>query len=325
MALNSSGPISLGGTTTGQSIAKEVGGSGTSQIALNDSNVRSLAGVSSGQIVMPTNFWGKSTSFTFNKTISTNTLYYNLLSDMLANGYTNGSAYTVNITIASGVYVWSDSSTPAFDTGAITGTGTINLINNGYIMGRGGNAGDNYLNQAGQPGNTAMNIQKSINITNNSYIGGGGGGGSGSGGGGAGGGRGGGSPGWNPSVTAAGGAVGQVGETILIDRYFGGGGGRIMPGTGGIGAYKGVGTNNLNGNGGGAGGGGGAGDDGKNIYPGGDGGSAGNAGQTDTASGGGGGWGASGGNGGGAGGKCVNLNGNTVTWIVTGTRYGAIS
>ncbi len=27
----------------------------------------------------------------------------------------------------------------------------------------------------------------------------------------------------------------------------------------------------------------------------------------------------------GAGGKAVNLNGNTVTWVVTGTRYGVIS
>ena len=60
MALNSSGPISLGGTTTGQSIALENGGSGTSTISLNDAAVRSLAGVASGAIAMPTDFWGKS-------------------------------------------------------------------------------------------------------------------------------------------------------------------------------------------------------------------------------------------------------------------------
>ena len=60
MALNSSGPISLGGTTAGQSIALENGGSGTSTISLNDAAVRSLAGVSSGAIIMPTNFYGKS-------------------------------------------------------------------------------------------------------------------------------------------------------------------------------------------------------------------------------------------------------------------------
>lgn len=60
MALNSSGPISLGGTTAGQSIELENGGNGTTQISLNDAAVRSLAGVPSGQITMPTNFWGKS-------------------------------------------------------------------------------------------------------------------------------------------------------------------------------------------------------------------------------------------------------------------------
>lgn len=60
MALNSSGPISLGGTVAGQSIELENGGSGTTQISLNDTAVRSLAGVPSGMIVMPLNFWGKS-------------------------------------------------------------------------------------------------------------------------------------------------------------------------------------------------------------------------------------------------------------------------
>ena len=60
MALNSSGPISLGGTTAGQSIALENGGTGTSTISLNDAAVRSLAGVPSGAIIMPTNFYGKS-------------------------------------------------------------------------------------------------------------------------------------------------------------------------------------------------------------------------------------------------------------------------
>lgn len=59
MALNASGPISLGGSTTGQSIALELGLSATGQISLNDAAVRTLAQVASGAIVMPTNFWGK--------------------------------------------------------------------------------------------------------------------------------------------------------------------------------------------------------------------------------------------------------------------------
>jgi hypothetical protein len=61
MALNASGPISLGGSTTGQSINLELSQSATAQISLNDTNVRTLAAVASGAIIMPTNFYGKST------------------------------------------------------------------------------------------------------------------------------------------------------------------------------------------------------------------------------------------------------------------------
>jgi hypothetical protein len=66
MALNTTGPISLAGTTAGQSIEIELSGNGTTQISLNDTNVRSLAGVASGAIVMPTNFYGKSAGVTLN-------------------------------------------------------------------------------------------------------------------------------------------------------------------------------------------------------------------------------------------------------------------
>jgi hypothetical protein len=62
MAMNSSGPISLGGATTGQSINLEIGSPATSTVSLNDTIVRTLAGVVSGQIVVPTDFYGKSLS-----------------------------------------------------------------------------------------------------------------------------------------------------------------------------------------------------------------------------------------------------------------------
>jgi len=65
MTLNSSGPISLAGTTAGVSIEVELGGGGTTQISLNDTNVRTLAGVASGAITMPTNFYGKSNATYF--------------------------------------------------------------------------------------------------------------------------------------------------------------------------------------------------------------------------------------------------------------------
>ena len=63
MALNNSGPISLGGSTVGQSIALELGQSATGQISLNDANVRALAQVPSGAIIMPTNFYNKGAGY----------------------------------------------------------------------------------------------------------------------------------------------------------------------------------------------------------------------------------------------------------------------
>ena len=59
MALNGSGPISLAGATAGQSIAVELGLSSTGTISLNQTEVRTLAGVASGTIIMPTDFYGK--------------------------------------------------------------------------------------------------------------------------------------------------------------------------------------------------------------------------------------------------------------------------
>ena len=65
MTLNASGPISLAGATAGQSIAVELGLSSTGTISLNQASVRTLAGVPSGAITMPTNFYGKSNTVPF--------------------------------------------------------------------------------------------------------------------------------------------------------------------------------------------------------------------------------------------------------------------
>ena len=47
MTMNSTGPLSLGGTTAGQSAEIELGMSGTAAITMNDSNIRTLAGAGS--------------------------------------------------------------------------------------------------------------------------------------------------------------------------------------------------------------------------------------------------------------------------------------
>lgn len=58
MALNSSGPLSFGGATVGQSINLELGVSATAQASINSTAFRTLAGVPSGAISL-SNFYGK--------------------------------------------------------------------------------------------------------------------------------------------------------------------------------------------------------------------------------------------------------------------------
>lgn len=71
MTLNASGPISLGGSTTGQSVNLELGQSATAQISFNDAAVRTLTGTSTNTaLVMPTNFYGKSKKFTYTGTMT---------------------------------------------------------------------------------------------------------------------------------------------------------------------------------------------------------------------------------------------------------------
>lgn len=59
MTLNASGPISLGGSTAGQSINLELGKSATALASINATDFRTLAGVPSGQISLAS-FYGKS-------------------------------------------------------------------------------------------------------------------------------------------------------------------------------------------------------------------------------------------------------------------------
>jgi hypothetical protein len=337
MALNTSGPISIAGTTAGQSIQVELLGNGTTQMSLNDASVRTLAGVASGTITMPTNFYGKSSTFNF--TISSNQSNANLRTLAVAAGWDQSSK--VNATVSAGVYVWSNSTgTPALTINGAWPNG-VTLNNNGYIIGQGGTGasgnGSGY-SSAGNAGGPAISLGVNATIVNNSgaYIAGGGGGGAasyiGTGGGGAGGGNGGSNSGGGGGAGGAGGAIGSAGANG--GGGWGGGGGRILPGVGGLSQL-----------GGGAGGGGGDGD--KDAVPGASaaGGSAGNPGQntsfkypfTDYLGGGGGGWGASGGSvgpyttsgptsqPGGAGGNAIVLNGYSATTSGTGTTYGAVS
>ena len=61
MALNNSGPISLGGATVGQSINLELGNAATAVASINSTPFRTLANVPSGTITL-SNFYGKSSN-----------------------------------------------------------------------------------------------------------------------------------------------------------------------------------------------------------------------------------------------------------------------
>jgi hypothetical protein len=265
MALNSSGPISIAGTTAGQSIQIELNGNGTTQMSLNDASVRTLAGVASGQIVMPTNFYGKSNTFLFN--ISSNQQQANLRTLALAAGW-DGTAAVI-ATVNAGVYVWSDSTSSPGLTVDGSWPGGVAIVNNGFIIGKGGTGGGSggtNLYAAPTAGGSALSFGVNVTITNNSYIAGGGGGGGGGGNQGniyaasAGGGAGGGSGG--PSLTTAGiggsiGASGGNGGSVDNGSVYtssGGGGGRILPGVGGAAVSGGTGAQRAAGLGGGAGG-----------------------------------------------------------------------
>ena len=109
MTLNASGPISLGGSTAGQSINLELGKSATAQVSLNDTDVRSLAGVASGAIIVPTNFYGKSSatitipSSPVNISLSATSAYTGATAGFFLNSPANGD-YSSYLSTSGGGY-----------------------------------------------------------------------------------------------------------------------------------------------------------------------------------------------------------------------------
>lgn len=181
---------------------------------------------------------------------------------------------TVNVTIAAGTMIYApDANTPAFDCSGFASGSTINLVNNGYIFGKGGRGanggeGGHLATQdigyrqggAGFPGGPALRAPGAgitFNVTNaNGHIWGGGGGGGGGGvtwvdfaspgtvtntanGGGGGGGAGGGDGGPGGQNGNVGGTLGQPGvpgSTNPRGTFGAGGAGNATAGsTGGAG------------------------------------------------------------------------------------------
>ena len=184
MALPASGAISL------NQVNVELGNAGTASIDMNSAAVRGLFGVASGAIAMSDGY-GKSSQFAFSIT-STQT-NANLRTLAVNAGWDQSTA--VVATINSGVVMTSNTvGTPGL---TINGAwpGGIELVNNGTIVGRGGNGGAGGIGgsgnassnnaqpgSAGSAGGLALTISVAASIRNNGTIAGGGGGGGGGGG-----------------------------------------------------------------------------------------------------------------------------------------------
>ena len=69
MALKSSGKLTLGGAVATEAVAAELNKNPTALITLNDADVRTLAGIPSGRIRFPLDFYGKSASANFTQQV----------------------------------------------------------------------------------------------------------------------------------------------------------------------------------------------------------------------------------------------------------------
>lgn len=261
----------------------------------------------SGAISM-SDFWGKrATSPTFSFTISSNQTNADLRSLAVSAGWNQSSQLVA--TIASGVYISSNST----GTAGLTVTGAfpngVTLNNSGTIVGMGGAGGKGQMNgTTGGAGGTALLAQTAVTVNNSGIIAGGGGGGGGGGyrsspqfkapsigfsGGGGGGGR------SSAAANSSGGARGDVWGVDGSIYYGNAGGSGTVSGAGGGGSPAYGYTSNYGGNGGDWGSGGASG-------------SSGGAYDLVAAA-----------TSGGAGGNAVSGNGY-ITWTATGTRYGGI-
>src|SRR5262249_28772453 len=122
-------------------------------------------------------------------TISSSTKNFHLWKYL--SSITAGAPASVNLTIAGGVVIsFTSPSTPAFDTGVFPSGSTVQITNNGTIIGGGGNGGNGGMDPAvwwcpgppatsGGPGGPAMRAQIALTLANNGSIWGGGGGGGG--------------------------------------------------------------------------------------------------------------------------------------------------
>lgn len=171
-------------------LATEFGGSaphGLSEYYRGGGNVPDSATNSaiptSGQIALG-NFYGSANVVALNVTISANTNNYDLWSTVSANPAYVAGATAVTLTVNPGVTV-SSTSTGTYALAIPSGfnpADTVTFVNNGTVVGKGGNGGDGIVYNAsgsnvGQAGGHGLYINRPVSITNAGTLAGGGGGG----------------------------------------------------------------------------------------------------------------------------------------------------
>lgn len=130
--------------------------------------------------------YGKANAFVHTATIAGNIANYDQRAAAVAAGWDQVKPLISTVTINSGVYVYSGGTgSYAYSTGSTFPSGSqLYLINNGTIIGcggNGGNGGDQTTGYGGAGGGPALYAGYAISVTNNGTIAGGGGGGGGGG------------------------------------------------------------------------------------------------------------------------------------------------
>lgn len=187
MPIASSGPLTL------QDIANEFGGSTPHSLAeyyRGGANVPAhvnTVGIPASGAISIGDFYGKAKRVVIAITLSSSTNNYDLFANRGANyaaGYTD-----VSLTINSGVTIGSASNASyALSVNGFTSGDTVSIVNNGTIVGAGGDGGRgvNLTNSTtftnggpGLAGGPALYANYAVSVTNNGTIAGGGGGGGG--------------------------------------------------------------------------------------------------------------------------------------------------
>ncbi len=138
MTLNASGPLSIGGSTTGQSINLELGRAASAITSMNETNVRTLAGSSSGAISLSQLFGKSSFGNIWTVTVPVTPAFNSIFSGAYSIAY-NGSIFVVG---GNSVVATSTDST-TWTTRTISGAGTFDQIvwTGSRFIGTGGTSG----------------------------------------------------------------------------------------------------------------------------------------------------------------------------------------